>query len=145
MTHPAIARVLLAMLCGLQGLGTLAIDLGRAHATNPQWTRHARFHVVWQVAGTALLSLLALAILLTPGRLQQERFYLAAMLAAIPMLSFFVAFIARGLYGGALFDPNGIPPLRISVLGSETRIDLNLAVEIFAIFVLVTIVELFRH
>jgi hypothetical protein len=144
-THPAIARLLLATLCGLQGLGTLAIDLGRAHATNPKWPRHARFHVVWQVAGTALLSLLALAILFAPGQPPQEHFYLAAMLASIPMLSFFLALIARRLYGGALSDPNGIPPLKISVFGSERHIDLSLAVEILAACGLIAIVELFRH
>ena len=48
MTHQTVARVLLAALCGLQGLATPAIDLNRTHATNFLWPGHARFHIVWQ-------------------------------------------------------------------------------------------------
>ena len=41
MTNQTIARDLLAILCCLQGLTTLAIDLNRTHATNPEWPGHA--------------------------------------------------------------------------------------------------------
>lgn len=145
MTHTAIARILLILLCGFQGLGTLLIDLGRTHATNPDWIRHARFHVVWQATSTALLSLVELALLLVPGSHQEERFYLAAGLASIPMLGFFGAFATRKLFGSALSDPNGIPPAQIVVFGSEKWIDLNLMVEIFAFTLLLGIVALFRY
>ena len=86
MTHSAIARGLLSLLCGAQGVATLAIDLNRTHATNPQWTSHARFHLVWQAISYALLSLLEVALILMPGPIRDQRFYLAAILASIPML-----------------------------------------------------------
>ncbi len=38
MDHRNIARVLLSLLCAVQGLATLGIDLNRTHATNPKWT-----------------------------------------------------------------------------------------------------------
>jgi hypothetical protein len=132
------------LLCALQGLGTLFIDLGRTHAKNPDWLRHARYHVVWQAISTALLSLLQIALLLIPGGHQDELFYLSAALASIPMLGFFGAFATRKLFASALFDPNGIPPLRIVVSGAEKSIDLNLVAEVIAITVLFAIVALFR-
>jgi hypothetical protein len=123
----------------------LAIDLGRTHATNPEWPRHARYHVVWQAIGTALLSVVELAILLIPGPLQPERFYLTAVLASIPMLGFFAALVGRKHHGGALSDPNGIQPARIVACGYEKHIDLNLLAEVVAFLVLLAIVILFRY
>ena len=94
MTNQAIARDLLAALCLLQGLATLAIDLNRTHATNPHWPGHARFHLVWQTAAFAWLAVLEVPLVLVGGPLQEQRFYLAAILASIPMFGFFSAFFA---------------------------------------------------
>ena len=97
MTSQAIARGLLAALCILQGLATMVIDLNRTHATNPLWPGHARFHLVWQTTAFAWLALLEVALLLSAGPLQEERFYLAAILAVIPMLGFFCGLISRSM------------------------------------------------
>lgn len=145
MTHSAIARCLLTALCAMQGAATLAIDLNRTHATNPAWPRHARFHLVWQAVSYALLSVLEVVLILAPGPLQDERFYLAAALALIPMLSCLAAWGSRTAYGGALHDPNGIQPLRVALFGSIMHIDLNLAAELLALVFLAAIVLLFRH
>lgn len=144
MTHVSIARDLLMILCGVQGIATVAIDFSHAHATNPEWPGHARYHVVWQATSTGLLSLIEFALLLLRGPLQDERFYLASILAAIPMLGFFGALIGRRLYGGALSDPNGIRPLSFAAFGSKFKIDLNLAAEVAAMFLLLAIVALFK-
>jgi hypothetical protein len=143
-THIAIARGLLATLCGTQGAGTLLIDLNRTHATNPLWPKHARFHLVWQAMSYAALSLLEIALILAPGSFLVERFYLAAAFASIPMLSCLGAFAWRNTYGGALSDPNGIPPFRFAFFGPEFYIDLNLLAEVVALLLLVAIVALFK-
>lgn len=145
MTHVEIARWLLVLLCGAQGAGTLAVDLNRTHATNPLWPRHARFHLVWQAIGYALLSMLEVALILAPGPFHEQRFYLAAVLATIPMLSCMAAFLLRRVYSGALSDPNGIPPVTVEAFGSEFHIDLNLAAEVAALFMLLAILALFSH
>ena len=145
MTHQAIARDLLAALCGLQGLATLAIDCNRTHATNPEWPGHARFHLVWQVTTIAGLALLEVVLVLASGPFQEQRFYLAAVLASIPMLSFFAAFITRGIYKGTLSDPNGVPPATITVRGSTLRIDINLVAELCGLLALAVIIALYRH
>ncbi|HEV2485772.1 MAG TPA: hypothetical protein VGT08_09590 [Terracidiphilus sp.] len=145
MTNQAIARGLLAVLCCLQGLATLAIDLNRTHATNPEWPGHARFHLVWQTAAFAVLAALEVLLVLATGPLQDQRFYLAAILAGVPMLGFFAAFIAHGLYKGTLSDPNGMRPLIITVRGSSLRIDLNLVAEICGLLALAAIFAIYRR
>jgi hypothetical protein len=144
MTHLAVARVSLALLCALQGLATLAIDMSRTHATNPRWPAHARFHVVWQTANTALLALLELALILSRGPYEKQRFYLAMVLTSVPMLGFFAALISRATYGGALSDPNGIPPARLKVMGRVLLVDLNLAAVVVGMLALVAIGLIYR-
>ena len=136
---------MLAALCILRGSATLAIDLNRTHATNPFWPGHARFHLVWQTAAFAWLAALEALLLFYTGPLQEQRFYLAAILAGIPMLGFFCALIARGLYRGTLSDPNGMRPLIVTVRGANLRIDLNLAAEIVGVLALATVVAIYRH
>jgi hypothetical protein len=144
LTHVEVARDGLALLCGLQGGATVAIDLSRTHATNPLWTRHARFHVVWQTANTGLLALLELALILLPGTLEEQRFYMAAILAGVPMLGFFAALIGRSAYGGSLSDPHGILPAKVKLFGQTRSVDLNLAAVIAGLITLFAIVVINR-
>src|SRR3954465_47010 len=104
------ARLLLALFCAVQGLATIVLDLNRTHAAHPQWLGHARFHVVWQTATVAILTIPEGVILSFRGPLESERFYLVALLACVPMIGFFAALVTRYLYGGTLSDPNGISP-----------------------------------
>ena len=145
MSHSDLARILLALLCGLQGVGTLAIDLNRTHAANPLWPKHARFHLVWQAISYTFLSFLEIALVVMKGPLLDARFYLAGVLASVPMLSFLAAFIFRDVYGGSVINPNGIPPLRIVSHGSVLLVDLSLVVEAVALVLLFGILVLFRN
>ena len=145
MTGQLIARVLLAGLCGLQGLGTLAADLNHTHATNPEWPGHARFHLVWQASAFAWLALLEIVLIFGGGPFHEQRFYLAAILAGLPMLGFFTAFIGRRIYRGTLSDPNGMQPLILTPRGRKIRVDLNLVAEICGLFVLAAIIAIYRY
>ena len=60
------------------------------------------------------------------GRSPRERFYLAAILAAIPMLGFSIALSLIRIYGGALRDANGIPPIRLRLGARALTQDGNL-------------------
>jgi hypothetical protein len=140
-----IARGLLALLCAFQAIATVAIDLNQTHATNPLWPRHARFHLVWQVASTSLLSALEIALLWWPGPDIEQRFYLAAVLTCIPLLGFLTALISRKAFDGALSDPNGIPPARMRLFKRILRVDLNLAAVAAALLVLAVIVGIYAH
>lgn len=145
MIHQGVARALLAALCVLQALATVAIDLNAHHAQNSSWTGHARFHVVWQTTAFAALATVELVLLSAPGPLAEQRFYLAAALTGIPMLAFFVAFTGRQLYGGLLADPDNLPPLPVRIFAGNWHIDLNLAAEIAGLLSLVAIILIFRQ
>jgi len=142
--HETIARILLALFCGVQGLSTALIDLNRTHATHPRWIGHARFHVVWQTSTVLVLSVLEIALVLTRGPLLEQRFYIAAMLAAVPMLGFFAALTTRSFYSGTLSDPEGIPPSAVRIFGIPFRIDLNLAAEVLGVLSLVAIIAIYH-
>jgi hypothetical protein len=119
------------------------MDLNRTHASHPQWLGHARFHVVWQTSTAVALAMVEVALLCCAGPLESARFYLAAVLAAAPMIGFFAALFARRLYGGTLSDPGGIPPARFGFRGREIRVDMNLVAEIAGIVTVAAIVALY--
>jgi hypothetical protein len=127
----------------LQGLGTLGIDFNRTHATNPGWTGHARFHVVWQSTSVALLSVVEL-LLIWLGPFQHGGFYLASLLAAVSPLGFLTAFVYRGTFGGTLSDANGIPPARLKIFGAIHSVDLNLVAVVVALISLVAINAIYK-
>jgi hypothetical protein len=91
---------------------TVVADFNKTHATNPAWTPHARFHVVWQISSYIGFGLLALALIWWPGPLAVERLYLVALMGAIVYAAFFAALMAMPLYGGAAYDKNGYQPVR---------------------------------
>ena len=145
MTNQVIARDLLAAICILQGLATVGIDLNRIHAANPLWPGHARFHLVWQAVTFAWLALLEVVLVFAAGPYREQCFYLAAILAGIPMLGFLAALIARGTYEGTLSDSNGMKPLIIKFRGSNLRVDLNLVAETIGLLALAAIVAIYKH
>jgi hypothetical protein len=138
------ARTLLGLFCGIQGLATVVMDLNRTHAAHPQWLGHARFHVVWQTCTVVALTIVEVALLLVRGPLESERFYLVALLAAMPAAGFFAALVTRRLYGGTLSDPGGIPPMRAHLRGQQIQVDMNLVAEIAGVITLTVIVALYR-
>lgn len=145
MIYQAIARDLLAVLCALQGLLALAIFLNTNHATSTNWPGHARFHVVWQCVSFVALAILECALIFERGPFQTERFYLAAILTGIPMFGFLVAFAGSHLYSGVLEESHAVPPAAFRMFGLEFIIELNLAAELLAVFMLILIVLLYHH
>jgi hypothetical protein len=126
--HLLLARVALSCLCGIQAIATVAIDFNRTHATNPLWTGHARFHLVWQSATIVFLSALELLLIWFSGLNDTPAFYLALVLAALSPLGFLTAYVSRRRYAGTLSDPNGIPSARVRLFGDVRAIDMNLAI-----------------
>lgn len=144
MNYQFVARDLLALVAGVQGLAAVVIDLNRYHARNLRWPGHSRFHVVWQTAAFALLAVLAIVLLFIGGADLRLRFYLAAVLTGIPMVAFFGAFAMRAWYGGRLSDPDGMRPISIRVFGWQRTMDGNLLAEIVGVVALTVIVLIFE-
>jgi hypothetical protein len=144
MDYQSLARDGLIVLSAAQGLTTAAIDLGRTHARNPLWLRHARFHTAWQSVNTVLLSVIQIAVLLVKDPYPDQRFYLVALLASVPMVGFLAAFVGRTAFGGTLSDPNGIPPVRIAIGRRVVQLDLNLAAVVVGLIALGTLLALYH-
>ena len=120
-----IARILLTLTALGYGLATIKADFNRTHATNPKWTPHARFHVVWQILSYSGIGLVALYLIWIDGPGARERLYLAAALGLAVYGAFFAALFARPLFGGTLYDDNGYLPFKPPIGPQHWRWDVN--------------------
>jgi hypothetical protein len=120
-----LARILLTLTTLGYALVTIKADFNNTHATNPKWTPHARFHVVWQILSYAGVGLIALYLLWSDGPAPLERLYLAAALSVAVYGGFFAAVLSRPLYGGALYDDNGYLPFKAPIGPRRWQWDVN--------------------
>ena len=58
-----VARILFTLMTAGYAALTVIADFNKTHAANPEWTPHARFHVVWQILSYVGFGLLALALI----------------------------------------------------------------------------------
>jgi hypothetical protein len=122
-----IAQSLLTLETHGYGLDAMLADFNRTHATNPLWSPHARFHVVWQITSYAGFGLLALVLIWLPGPSLHERLALASIFAVIVYGAFFVALAGMPLYGGRTHDENGVHPFVLRIGGVSRRLDVNVS------------------
>ena len=123
-----LARILLTLATLGYSLGTLRADINKTHATNPKWTPHARFHVVWQISSYVGIGLLALALIWWPGPDAIARLYLVAVITAIVYAAFFVAVFTMPLYDGGAYDDNGYLPFAAPLPIIAKRWDVNITI-----------------
>jgi hypothetical protein len=121
-----LPRILLSLASIGYGVITVKADFNRTHATNPAWTPHARFHVVWQITSYVGFGLIAQALIWAPGSYAVERLYLAAAFAAVVYGAFFIALATMSVYGGRTYDDNGYQPFTLQ-LGGPRLMDLNVS------------------
>lgn len=115
-------------------------DFNNTHATNPSWTGHARYHVVWQVVTFDLVAVLALALIWTAGE-DTSGLWVPTLLGLFAYGGFWTANVTRPLYNGVLQDPvNGVPQFHYNILGWKFAVDANIS--IFTPLTLLTLVAL---
>ena len=123
-SHIFISKILLTMLCLGFAIITPLIDFNESHATNPLWTGHARFHLVWQVNAMIFTALLCLSLLWVFDSL--FNLLLVVALNFLWIFSFIASAVSIRLYDGEFNDINGVPPIIISFLGTKIEIDRNI-------------------
>jgi hypothetical protein len=142
-TDNLIARALLTLNTLGYSLGPAIADFNRTHATNPLWTPHARFHVVWQVTSYCGIGLIALALIWIAG--PSSKLWLAAALAAAMYAGFFATLFSMPRFGGSVADTNGVPPLAtVQVGGKPLALDTNVTVFCVQIAILAVAMLLIR-
>ena len=118
------AKLLISLVAFMTAVGPMKADFNATHATNPLWTPHARFHVVWQVLCQAGVSMFILYIVWGvdfPGHV-----WLGAMMNFNWLASFFLTLASMKRFEGSLKDVNGIPPFRFNIGGTVRLVDTNL-------------------
>ena len=137
------ARVLLTVnTIGYSVLPVIA-DFNKTHATNPLWTPHARFHVVWQVMSYCGIGLIALALIWTAG--PSAKLWLAVALAVAMYAGFFATLFSMPRFGGSVADTNGVPPLATVQLGGKPlALDTNVTVFCVQVVLLLVAIALIR-
>ncbi len=126
--HILLARILFTLTTAGWAVATVIADFNKTHATNPKWTPHARFHVVWQISSYVGFGLLALALIWWPGPLALERLYLVALMSIIVYAAFFVAVLTMPIYGGGAYDANGYQPFKAPVPLIAKKWDVNITI-----------------
>ncbi len=125
-----LARILLTIVTIGFSIVPIGADFNKTHATNPLWTPHARFHVVWQCLTALGIGIIGLMLLWNDYGFYLQQLYLVMGFAASAYGAFFITFFAMPLYGGRAFDDNGYLPIKVGPLS----IDLN--VTVFGTFVI---------
>ncbi len=119
-------KILLTFLTLTYSVIPTLYDLSDTHATNPSWTPHARWHVVWQVASYDMIALVSLVVIWTAGD-NTVLLWIPAALAVSCLGGFWIAFATKRIYGGAGMDKvNGVPKYQFKLLGREMATDANL-------------------
>ena len=119
-----ISKILLTLIC--VGFGTLTplIDFNESHATNPLWTGHARFHLVWQVNAMIITALLSIVLLWFFYSITNH--LIVILLNYLWIFSFYATVFGLKLFDGELNDINGVPPVLIKIFGREYEVDRNI-------------------
>lgn len=125
-----LARLLLTIVTIGFSMVPIGADFNKTHATNPLWTPHARFHVVWQCLTALGIGIIGLVLLWNDYGFYVQQLYLVMGFAASAYGAFFITFFAMPLYGGRAYDDNGYLPIKVGALS----IDLN--VTVFGTFVI---------
>jgi uncharacterized membrane protein len=123
--HLLLARILFTLTTAGWAVGTVIADFNQTHATNPKWTPHARFHVVWQILSYTGFGLMALLLIWWPGPLAIERLVLAALISTVVYGAFLAALLAMPVYGGRAYDDNGYQPFDAPVPLIAKKWDVN--------------------
>jgi hypothetical protein len=115
-------------------------DFNNTHATNPSWTGHARYHVVWQVISYDLIAIMAMVLIWTAGA-DASQLWVPVLLALFAYGGFWTANFTRPLYQGVLQDTvNGVPEFHYNLFGWKFAIDANIS--LFTPITLLTLVAL---
>jgi Family of unknown function (DUF6640) len=121
-----VARVIFSVIAIAISVGPMFADFNKTHATNPLWTPHARFHVVWQVLTQTGVSIISLTLIWMPSPDQMTHIWIAVCLNYVWLASFYTTLASMRLFEGSLKDVNGIKPWRWNIFGKIYLVDTNL-------------------
>jgi hypothetical protein len=106
------SRILITIVTLMYGIIPPLVDLTETHVFHPDWTSHARFHMVWLLATNSGFAILALYLMWMSRLDAQFRIRAGGIIGLIVLGGFFVSALTSSVYGGSLVDPvGGVPPI----------------------------------
>ena len=107
-SHVLLGQAIMTVATLVYGLGPLIIDLTETHVFHPEWTPHARMHMVWLLGTNTLIALVALYFLWLHKSVAFGA-NLTGILGLCVYGSFMLSAFTSPLYGGAMGDEDGVP------------------------------------
>ena len=123
-----IGRILMTLATLIYGAIPPFVDLTETHVFHPEWAPHARMHMVWLLGTNSAIAVLALYFLWLYKANNAFGVRLAGILGLCVFGGFCLSAFTISLYGGAMSDKGGVPP----ILG----MDVNIVVFSLALLVL---------
>lgn len=106
--HVLLGQAIMTVATLVYGLGPLIIDLTATHVFHPEWTPHARMHMVWLLGINTLIAFLSLYFLWLYKSIAFG-VNLAGILGLCVYGSFMLSAFTSPLYGGSMGDEAGVP------------------------------------
>ncbi len=123
-----VGRVLMTLATLFYGVLPPFVDLTETHVFHSEWTPHSRLHMVWLLGTNSAIALVALYFLWFHKASRAFGVRLAGILGLCVFGGFWLSASTISLYGGALSDKGGVPP----IIG----MDANILVFSFALLLL---------
>ncbi len=113
-----VGRVLMTLATLIYGVLPPFVDLTETHVFHPEWTPHSRLHMVWLLGTNSAVAVLALYFLWLHKANSPFGVRLSGILGLCVFGGFWLSASTISLYGGALSDKGGVPP----ILGMDANI-----------------------
>ena len=104
-------RVLITLATLIYGVVPPFVDLTETHVFHPEWTPHSRMHMVSLLGTNSAIAILALYFLWFHKANRAFGVRLAGILGVCVFGGFWLSASTVSLYGGALSDKGGVPPI----------------------------------
>ena len=109
-TRQQWVHLLLSLASGSLAIVVPLVDLNASHLLHPDWSMHARFHVLWAVLVFSMMGWYSLYLLwLSPWTIM-TRIRIVMVMMLIINSAFLATTALRSFYGGALADEHGGVP-----------------------------------
>jgi hypothetical protein len=106
-----VGRVLMTLATLIYGVLPPFVDLTETHVFHAEWTPHSRMHMVWLLGTNSAIAVLALYFLWLHKANSAFGVRLAGILGLCVFGGFWLSASTISLYGGALSDKGGVPPV----------------------------------
>ncbi len=113
-----LGRIIMTIATLMYGVIPPIVDLTETHVFHPDWTPHARMHMVWLLGTNTAIAMAALYFLWLHGPSRALGVRISGVLGLCVYGGFMLSASTSALYGGSMSDKGGVPP----VMGMDANI-----------------------